>query len=216
MKVRNSFRHFLAAAVCAGALACAPAVMASSQVNAPEAGSPSSVRDDPGSVLSAKDQQYVNSMAQAGNSEIALAKMATAKASDIAVKQFAEKIIADHGKARSDLEKLAAEKGVTLPTAPDPAKAPAMQSLVNQTGVAFDRAYMQQAAFGDQPEAQKLFQDASTNAEDPDVKAFAKEQVPVIARHLEMAKSVGHSAGNLAPSEDGSTPFREPRAGTER
>jgi putative membrane protein len=215
MKVRNSFRHILAAAAAAGLLAAGSAAFAT-ETTAPEVGAPSSAGGNPGSTLSPEDRQYVTSMAEAGNSEIALAKMATAKASDIAVKQFAETMIEDHGKAHDDLEKLAAKKGVTLPTSPDPRKMPAMQSLVNQTGAEFDRAYMRQAALSDHPEAQKLFQDASTNAQDPDVKAFAKKQVPVIARHIEMAKSVGHSAGNLAPSEGDSTPFREPRAGTEK
>lgn len=216
MKVRNSFRQILAGTAAVGLLVRGAVALATPESAIPAVGAPSSVRENPGSALSQKDQQFMASMAEASNTEIALAKVATAKASDLAVKQFAETMIEDHGKATSDLEKLAADKGMALPTAPDPEKMPALQSLVNETGAEFDRAYMKQAAFTDQPEAQKLFQEASANAVDPDVKAFAKKQVPILARHLEMAKSVGHSAGNLAPSEGDATPFREPRAGTER
>jgi putative membrane protein len=194
----------------------APARAAQSGVNGAGTGVSSAPdKGDPGSTLTPRDRELVDGMARAGLAEIELGRLAAAKASDLAVKQFGEQMVEEHGKANETLEEIAAAKGVSLPTEPSSQQQREIAELAKLSGVEFDRRYMERAAKKDHPEAQRLFEDAATTAEDEDVKKFAEAQIKVAGRHIEMARSVGHSAGNLAPSRDGEAPFREPRAGAE-
>ena len=216
MTLRGMSLRTLAAAA-ALAVAAFPAAATDSGVNTtgakPGVASPETA--PPGASLSARDQQLVADMARASLAEVETGKLAAAKASDLAVKEFGERMVEDHSKANQELGKIAKEKDLTLPTEPDAEHRREIAELEKLSGVDFDRRYIQLAAQSDHPTAQRLFEDAATTAEDPKVKKFAEAQVKIIGRHIEMARSVGHSAGNMAPSRDGTEPFREPRAGTE-
>jgi putative membrane protein len=169
----------------------------------------------PGASLSPRDRKLVADMARAGIAEVEAGKLAVAKASDLAVKQFGERMVEEHSKANRELGKIAVEKDVALPTEADAAQRAEIAELAKLSGVEFDRRYIRIAAREDHPEAQRLFEEAATTAKDPEVRKFAEGQMKVIGHHIELARSVGHSAGNLAPSRDEGEPFREPRAGTE-
>ncbi|MGE3958815.1 MAG: DUF4142 domain-containing protein [Vicinamibacterales bacterium] len=48
--------------------------------------------------------------------EVELGKLATAKAQSQEVKQFAQRMVTDHGKANEELKSLAQRKNIALPT----------------------------------------------------------------------------------------------------
>src|SRR5215208_2815496 len=62
------------------------------------------------------DGRFIMEAAQGGIAEVELGRLATDKAQTDAVKQFARRMVADHGKANDELKSLAQSKNITLPT----------------------------------------------------------------------------------------------------
>src|SRR5262249_60540776 len=65
---------------------------------------------------SAKDSaKFANNAAQGGLAEDELGRLAAQKADDPSVRQFGQRMIADHSRAGAELKSLAAKKGMQLP-----------------------------------------------------------------------------------------------------
>lgn len=64
------------------------------------------------------DKKFVMKAADAGMAEVQLGQLALTQAGSDEVKQFARRMIDDHGKANVELTQLAESKGITLPVAP--------------------------------------------------------------------------------------------------
>src|SRR2546430_12126882 len=68
----------------------------------------------------ASDQKFVMEAAKGGMAEVELGKLAQDKAASEQVKNFGKRMVDDHGKANDELQKLAKDKNITLPTDLDP------------------------------------------------------------------------------------------------
>jgi putative membrane protein len=133
------------------------------------------------------DSEFMTFAADAGMTEVEAGKTAETKATDPKVKQFAADMIKDHTAAGNDLKSLAATKNVTLPSAISEEHQKALSDVGAKTGKDFDKAYIDQMVTDHQKVVDK-FDDASKNAKDPDVKAFAAKTLPTLQAHLEHAK----------------------------
>jgi predicted outer membrane protein len=140
--------------------------------------------------LSKSDQKILESMAQANIDEVEAGKMAQTKSQNEQVKSFAQQMIDDHGKALADVQQLAQQKGVTLPTEPD-AKHKAMAAKLDKmSGDAFDKAYMAQAGVADHKKVHAMLMKDEKSAKDPDVKAMAAKMAPAVEQHLKSAEQM--------------------------
>jgi predicted outer membrane protein len=140
--------------------------------------------------VSKADEKIIKDMAQANISEIEAGKIAQSKSQNDQVKSFAQQMIDDHSKALSELQTLAQQKGVTLPTEPD-AKHKAMATKLQAlSGDAFDKAYMAQAGVADHKKVHSMLMSDEKRAKDPDVKAAATKMAPVVEQHLKSAQQV--------------------------
>src|SRR5262249_7235811 len=63
-------------------------------------------------MLSADDREFVMKAAEGGKAEVELGQLAVSKASNADVKQFAQRMVDDHGKANQELMQLAQTKGI--------------------------------------------------------------------------------------------------------
>jgi predicted outer membrane protein len=143
--------------------------------------------------LSKADEKIIKDMAQANIAEIEAGKLAQSKSQNDQVKSFAQQMIDDHSKALTDVQTLAQQKGVTLPTEPD-AKHKAMAAkLQAMSGDAFDKAYMAQAGVSDHKKVHSMLMSDEKRAKDADVKAAAAKMAPVVEQHLKSAEQM-HSA----------------------
>lgn len=143
-----------------------------------------------GGTLAKEDREFFERAAIAGMAEIQAAEIARTKAVDADTKAFADMMLGDHGKNNSELKSLAASKGVTLPTTLDRKHADLIEELRDKkSGKDFDDKYSNdmEAAHED---AVKLFEKASKDSKDPDVKAFAAKSLPTLKSHLEMARKL--------------------------
>lgn len=144
--------------------------------------------------LSSGDEKALKDMAQANINEVAAAKIALSKADSSDVKAFAQKMVDDHGAALTKVQAVAQQKGVTLPTEPDPAHKAMADKLEKESGDAFDKMYMENAGTKDHKMVLSKLQSDAKNIKDPDVKALADAHTPVVEQHLKSAEQMKMAA----------------------
>jgi putative membrane protein len=105
-------------------------------------------------------------------------------------------MIDDHTKANDRLKTLATQKNIPVPTQMLPQQKTQLDALRNLSGAAFDRAYMDAQMQGHE-EAVALFDRASKNLTDNDLKNFASETLPTLRQHNDMVKTHMHGAGGM-------------------
>jgi predicted outer membrane protein len=139
--------------------------------------------------MSKGDEKIVMDMARANMAEIEAGKLALSKSQDTDVKTFAQQMIDDHTKALADVQTLAQQKGITLPTEPD-AKHKAMAAKMEKmTGDAFNREYMKKAGVDDHKKVLAMLKKSEKSAKDADLKALAAKMVPTVEQHLKAAQA---------------------------
>ncbi len=138
---------------------------------------------------SKSDQAFVRAAARGGLVEVELGKLAQQKASSNDVKQFGERMVADHSKANDELKSLAESKNITLPTRMSARDQALYDRLSKLSGEAFDRAYIR-AMVRDHRKDVNEFRREATSGRDPDVKAFASKTAPTLEEHLKQAREI--------------------------
>ena len=144
--------------------------------------------------LAAKDRKFIEEAAKGGIAEVQLATLARQKAGSDEVKQFAQRMLDDHGKANDALKKLASGKGVDLPTDMDAKEKRELERLQKLSGATFDREYMKHMV-SDHEKDVKLFEQEAQSGQDAEVKAWAAKHLPTLREHLTQAKSVHDRLG---------------------
>jgi len=139
----------------------------------------------------APGQTFANTAAASDAFEIATSNLALEKSQSRAVKRFAEDMVKAHTESTTKLQAAAASASPAL--TPNPMLSPAQQdkltALRDKSGADFDQAYI-----AEQIDAHQMALDGlQTYAAGPDVEplsAFAKEMVPIVTAHLNLAKSL--------------------------
>lgn len=139
--------------------------------------------------LSSSDQKFLTEAARGSMKEVKLGEIARNQASNSAVKDFAERMVTDHGKANEDLRNLASQKGFELPTDISDEAQRDIDRLSKLSGNEFDREYTD-AMMEDHQQDLKTFRDAAERADDSDVKAFASRTAGVIEQHMDTVKQL--------------------------
>jgi len=168
---------------------------ATSTPGAPGTAAPAGQRDTQtkGSDAKGSDaQKFVHEAAIGGMAEVELGQLASGKASSAEVKQFAQRMVADHSKANTELKSLAEKKGITVPTEVDAKHKQTMEKLGKLSGPAFDRAYMDEMRKDHKKDVSE-FKQQSTKGSDPDLKQWAATTLPTLQDHMQMAEQT-HSA----------------------
>lgn len=136
-----------------------------------------------------EDTDFAVKAADSGLAEVNASEVAQEKAQNQQVKDFAAMMVQDHTKANEELKSLAAAKNITLPTAPGEDHLENIADLNAYTGADFDKEYMD-LMVSDHEKAVSLFEDASENLEDSELRAFASKTLPSLQKHLEQAKTI--------------------------
>lgn len=141
--------------------------------------------------LNTVDQLFVRQGTIGGLAEVEMGKLAAERAQGDAVKQFARQMVEDHGKANERLAKLARNDKALLPgkSAVDPDQKALRAQLEKLRGADFDSAYIGAQVGAHQTTAQLLEHEIGAG-QDMRLKDYAKETLPVVMRHLEMARQI--------------------------
>lgn len=180
----NRLLHTALGAVFALGMASATHAQTTQTTRAPAPQSAESV-----SKLDSTDREFLSSAAESGAMEVEGSKLALQKGSNAEVKDFAQKMIDDHTKVGQQLAALAKSKGYDAPTSPSLMQK-AKLKVLGMRDEGFDEAYVNEIGVTAHENAVELFQKASQDAKDPDVKQFATQTVPSLQMHLEAARTL--------------------------
>ena len=135
------------------------------------------------------DIQFADNAAIAGMTEVGLGKMAIMRTSNQKIREFAHMMVADHGKANTELIEIAKKKNITLPGALDTEHQKMTDSVSKLSGTDFAGAYVDAMVEGHK-KALALMQNEAANGKDADLKAFAAKLVPVVQMHVDAINKI--------------------------
>ena len=154
-----------------------------SEATPDEGGAETTPPPEPKKELAENDRNFVETAAKAGMAEVELSNMALTKAKKQTIKDFAQKMVDQHGKANEELTALASSKGATMPTAIDQPEQAKKDELDKLTGSKFEKRYVQ-IMLDDHKKAVALFKDWSQSGTDPELKDWAAKTLPALEEHL--------------------------------
>jgi putative membrane protein len=156
------------------------------------------------------DRLFVQQAAIGGLSEVENGRIASQQASDADVRAFAERIVADHGKANRDLAGAAEADRLRVPDALDADHRVALDDLRKRRGVDFDRVYLGQQIAAHQT-ALHLLEWQLGAGQDDALREFAKQNIPVVLEHLSIAIDLQQRLAMSAPIGNGNAKERTAR-----
>ncbi len=145
-------------------------------------------------VVTGGDLAFLSDAAPGGLAEVELGQLAAKQATSAGVRQFAERMVADHTKAGADLKALAQQKKVMLPMEANPKDKQEMDKLSKLKGADFDREYVTAMVAAHERDV-KAFESEANGAVDADVKAFAAKTLPTLKEHLRMINDLAGKMG---------------------
>ena len=175
------------------ALMAAASATAQTGTGNPAAMSPGAAQSAPGMPAphqaNENDRLFVKAVTTGGNAEVLLGQLAEQKGRAQAVKDFGHQMAADHGKANQQLAQLAKAANLPEPSDLDEEHKAMRSQLEQSSGADFDLAYIRGQVADHQKTAQ-LFEWEIGSGQDPQLKAFASEVLPIVLRHLQMASNI--------------------------
>jgi putative membrane protein len=135
------------------------------------------------------DSMFLMSTARASAAEEQLSQMAITHAQDPTVRQFAQRVAADHRRMNQELAQVAGQKGLSISEEPDELHQKTAQHLSQLSGNQFDREYMSEMV-ADHAKMLAKFEDKAKIGQDPHIREWAASKVPAFRQHYKMAQKV--------------------------
>lgn len=135
-----------------------------------------------------KDATFMVRAAEISGEEVRLGQLAQQKGVTPEVKALGKMMETDHTKAMSDLTAMANRKYINIPTVPTEDSKEAYNKLSEKNGTDFDKAYTDRMVSGHK-DAIDLFEKASSNCTDNEIKTWAAAVLPHLRMHLDNAMS---------------------------
>jgi putative membrane protein len=207
--------RLVAAASLIAFLAAAPALAQPAPGN-PAAMAPGTPQSAPGRPAANQpnqnDRLFVYEATIGGNAEVEFGQLAEQKGRSAVVKDFARQMVADHSKANQQLAQLAQAANIPQPRELDE-EHKAMRSRLDQlSGAEFDLAYIRGQVADHQKTAQ-LFEWEIGSGQEPQLKMFASQVLPIVLRHLEMARAVEYQLTATAAARNSPAAPAAPASG---
>jgi putative membrane protein len=139
--------------------------------------------------LSAPEKQFVEKASAGNSAEIKLAMLAQKKSQDSKVKDFANQMITDHGKANNDLKPIAEAANVKMS---DQLKGEAKQSydeLAKLSGAKFDQMYLS-TMLKDHEKDAAAYKKEQAEVKNSQLKTYVNNTLPVVEHHLTMVQKM--------------------------
>jgi putative membrane protein len=140
-------------------------------------------------------QKFLSTTMQDGLAEVQACKLALEKSSNPAVKDFAQRMIADHSATNEKVTKLAKSKNIPLPDSPSAKDKATYEALKIASGSTFDKAFMKHNVSDHEKDIKEFTKEAAA-ATDPDVKSFASETLSTLKEHLKRARDINERVKN--------------------
>jgi len=136
----------------------------------------------------ARDAEFLSRAAEINLEEISLGQLAQKKSMMADVKNLGKMMQEAHTKSMKDLTVLAKTKMITIPKEETYNSQNAYRDLNSKSEAEFDKAYCDAMVTGHK-HAITMFEKASKESDDADIKKWAEETLPVLRMHLEHSVS---------------------------
>lgn len=133
-------------------------------------------------------QPFATTAAEGNIAEIKMADMAQGKTSSPEVKNLAQHLATDHTKANNELKQIAAKMNMTVPDKMNAKDMEEYNRLNAMSGPEFDKAYTRAQVREHRADIAEYRREAD-HGTDPELKQYAANTLPVLERHLQMAKN---------------------------
>jgi putative membrane protein len=146
--------------------------------------------------------EFVSKAMESDLAEVQLGQLAQQKSQSNDVKQFAQKMVSEHGQMNDNWFKPVAQQlGISVPKEPSKKDKKEMEKLQGLSGQDFDRQYIAIMVKDHQRDLKK-FKDEAKVAQNPNVRQVATEGAKVISQHLELAEELAKNH-NVQVKSDG-------------
>jgi putative membrane protein len=137
--------------------------------------------------ISKCDRKFAEKMMCMGLMEVKQSELAQTKAVTPSIKTAATQMVESHTKANNELKNLAAKKSISVPTELTAKQQKHIDKLAKCEGKKFDKKYAKCMKHMHKKSKCKLKKEAK-RGKDPELKAWANSQVPIIENHITMLK----------------------------
>lgn len=131
---------------------------------------------------------FLMAVAEMQLEDISLGKLAQQKGTSSHVKELGKMMVDDHTKSFAELQALSQSKSVSIPTLITEDSKEAFENLNEKTGNDFGKAYSERVV-EHHKDAIELFEEASTDSDDADVRSWASSKLPGLRAHLAKAEA---------------------------
>jgi putative membrane protein len=142
----------------------------------------------------AVDKAFVKKALEGNEAEIQMGQLALQKSSDDQVKQFAQRMVDDHGKMQEQLKPVAQQMGVKVPDGPSKGQMKKMDKMKSLSGDAFDQAYIKDMVKDHKSDASDFKLEAQ-NTQNPQLKQLATDGGEMIESHLQQIQQIAQAKG---------------------
>lgn len=162
-----------------------------------------------------KDAAFLRSADIINSAEVQIGQLALERGQHPDIKRFAEMLVNDHQDNRQEVQQLAGSQDVELPSGLDQKHQQMLDRLSRLEGAAFDRAFIGDMVKGHQ-EAVNKFEEEVRTGQDPQVKSYAANTLPVLRHHLQFAKDIQARLNGDTGASGGALETHDMNAGTPR
>ena len=135
--------------------------------------------------LADRPRDFLKDAITSDNSEIMLGRMGERRAATPAARSFAQTLVADHARAKSEALRLAMRLHMRLPTRPDKEVLRERDRLRSLSGWAFDREFARYMVEDHRKDIAKFRKEADANR--GATSALARQQLQTLRKHLDVA-----------------------------
>ena len=140
--------------------------------------------------VSPTEQHLMVKLGQGNTSEVDLAKVVEPKATNVEVKDFAKRMISDHGAAFEKLEKFAHAQHVKVKGGMDAEHKKFEAKLAKEKlGKAYDRTYMEEMVKDHKSDREDI-EKALKEIKNPELKQWAEDGLKTVEEHLRIAEAL--------------------------
>lgn len=142
----------------------------------------------------AMDKSFVKKALEGNAAEVQMGQLALQKSNDDQVKQFAQRMVDDHGKMQDQLKPVAEQMGVKVPEGPSKGQMKKMEKMKTLSGDAFDQAYIKDMVKDHKSDASE-FKEEAQSTQNAQLKQLATEGGQTIESHLQQIQQIAQSKG---------------------
>ena len=142
----------------------------------------------------AMDKAFVKKALEGNMAEVQMGQLALQKSNDDQVKQFAQRMVDDHGKMLDHMKPVAQQMGVKIPDGPSKGQVKNMNKMKALSGDAFDHAYIKDM-LKDHKSDDSEFKTEAQSTQNPQLKQMVMQSDQTIESHLQQIEQIAKSKG---------------------